>query len=144
MDVSLVKLLLLLYGLAVHGSPDRWDVGLAVGATVAFPGPTATLEVRLDPVAVFYRPLPSDLCGYAVGAYVVVNPDYARKGCQNTLEHELGHIQQTRAWGLVHPLTYPFWRPVWEPPEPWRGTEGMYIPKGLNWPLIRVWLPLGD
>lgn len=96
----------------------------------------------MDPVPYFYRPLGGYWCGRAYGAYYVIDPDWQKKGCINTPAHEAAHIDQARAWGLVQPLTYALAPGLWEANPQHLGPEAMYVPRGLNWPLLRVWVPL--
>ena len=141
MDISLVKALLLLAGLLANGRPDGWNVAWQASLSVGLPGPVGALEFRLDPVPYFYRPL-GGLCGAAYGAYYVIDPAWQEKGCVNTPGHEAAHIGQARAWGLVQPLTYAIAPGLWEPTPQYLGPEAMYVPRGLNWPLLRFWVPL--
>lgn len=141
MDVNLLKLLLLLFGALRYGAPNSWDTAVQVRFSMALPGPTGALELAVDPVAIYYQPLPENLCGNYVGV-VVVDPHAAGKGCRETLAHELNHVWQIRAWGLLQPLSYAFSPTLWEPPRPWEGAESMPAPRSLNWPLIRFWIPI--
>jgi hypothetical protein len=132
-SVDLLKLLILLAGMWGRGTPDSWDVAAQVRLTLAIPGPTGAVELAVDPVPIYYRPL-EGYCGLFTGV-ILVDPDHARMGCQNTLRHELNHAWQLRTWGLLYPISYLANPDYWESdPQP--------APRSLNWPLIRVWLPL--
>ncbi|UZX16570.1 hypothetical protein KQ693_05940 [Thermus sp. PS18] len=141
MSVDVLKLLLLLFGALQYGAPNSWDTAVQLKLSVALPGPTGAVELAVDPVPIYYRSLPGNLCGDYVGV-VVVDPRAEEKGCRDTLAHELNHVWQARAWGLLQPLTYPFSPGLWEPVHPWEGAGGMPAPRSLNWPLIRLWVPL--
>ncbi|WP_243028577.1 hypothetical protein [Thermus albus] len=142
-EVDLIRLILLLSGLLRFGGADGWDVAWRAGVSLAWPGPQAVIEVRVDPVPIYYRPLPGDLCGLYDGV-VRVDPDAPAKGCRETLAHELNHVWQGRTYGLLQPLTYALAPGLWEPARPWEGASGMPAPRTLNWALIRLYLPLYD
>ncbi len=139
MDVSLVKLLALLVGLFAHGRPDAWDVAWQARLSLYLPGPGGSVSLAVDPVPIYYRPLPGDLCGEYYGV-ILIDSRAGEKGCRNTLQHELAHVWQSRAWGLVQPLGYALWPHLWEPRRPWE--EVPAAPRVLEWALVRVWLPL--
>lgn len=141
MDISLVKTLLILYGLLRFGAPDNWDVAMQAQLSVYLPGPAASIGLNIDPVPIYYRPLEGDLCGVYYGI-IVVDPNAAAKGCRNTLEHELGHAWQSRSYGLLVAATYLISEPLWEPAAP----EHQIPPhkRVLEWSLIRLWFPVGQ
>lgn len=141
MMVDLTKLLLLLIGYALYGPPDDYDHAWSVRAGFALPGPSVSLEVSYDPVAIYYRSL-DRVAGRAWGQFVLVDPDYNPKG--TTLEHELNHIWQFRTYGLIVPLTYglePTLSP-WEPKPYTYNNLSMPAPRQLNFPLFRLVLGL--
>ena len=137
MDISLTKLLLLLWGLLAYGAPDAWDVAWRVRLSLYLPGPAGGVSLAVDPVPIFYRPLPGDLCGEYYGGAVLIDPNVRGKGCSYTLEHELAHVWQARAFGLLQPLTYALSPSSWEPERPWG--EVPASPRVLEWALVRFW-----
>lgn len=138
MDISIAKLILLLWGLFSYGSPDGWDVAWQVRASVYLPDVSGSISFALDPVPVYYRPLPWNLCGEYNGV-ILIDPNAQEKGCARTLEHELAHVWQARSYGLLLPLSYAFSPSLWEPERPW--AEVPASPRVLEWALIRVWWP---
>lgn len=143
MSVDLIRLLLILSGFARFGTPDGWDVAWRVGVSLAWPGPQAVLEVRWDPVPIYYRELPEGLCGLYDGV-VRIDPSAGLKGCREPLEHELNHVWQARTYGLIMPLTYGLSPQLWEPERPWEGAGGMPALRSLSWSLIHLYFPLYD
>jgi len=139
MDISLVKLVLLLAGLIAYGRPDDWDVAVQARLSLYLPGPVGSVGLAVDPVPIYYRPLEEDLCGLYWGP-VVVDPRAGEKGCEAALEHELAHAWQARAYGLLQPLTYAISPSFWEPVRPWE--EVPASPRVLEWSLIRIWWPI--
>lgn len=139
MDISLVKLVLLLAGLVAYGRPDGWDVAVQARLSFHLPGPVGSAGLAVDPIPIYYRRLDGDLCGLYWGP-VVVDPEAGRKGCENTLEHELAHAWQARSYGLIQPITYALSPPLWEPERPWG--EVPASPHVLEWALVRFWWPL--
>lgn len=140
MDVSLTKLLLLLWALLAYGRPDGWDVAWQVRLSFYLPDPSGSISVAWDPVPIYYRPLPGDLCGEYRGGVVLIDPNARGKGCSYTLEHELAHAWQARSYGLIQPLTYALSPSPWEPERPWGGAP--WAPRVLEWSLVRLWLPI--
>ena len=140
MDVSLTKLLLLLWALLAYGRPDGWDVAWQARLSLYLPGPVGSVSLAVDPVPIYLRPLPGDLCGGYYGGVVLVDPNAQGKGCSHTLEHELAHVWQARSYGLLQPLTYALSPPLWEPERPWEGVP--WTPRILEWSLVRLWLPI--
>lgn len=138
MDISLIKLLLLIAAFLRHGTPDSWDIALQARVSVYLPGPAITFSVGYDPVPIYYRALSQ--CGLFDGA-IVVATDAADKGCSNTLQHETAHAWQLRTYGLILPTTYPAAPGLWEPERSWDGVPP--LPQVLEFSLIRFWLPLG-
>jgi hypothetical protein len=139
MLIDLTKLIILLVGMWANGAADDWDVAAQVRFSIAFPGPTAALELALDPVPIYYRPLSPDLCGISIGIIVVDQKD----GCSpDVLQHEINHAWQLRTWGLAFPISYLIDPDYWEAKPQWNGTVGQPAPRSLNWPLFRFWLPL--
>lgn len=142
MDVSLTKLLLLLWALLAYGRPDGWDVAWQVRLSLYLPDPGGAVSVAWDPVPIYYRPLPEGLCGEYRGGAVLIDPRAAEKGCGRTLEHELAHVWQARAYGLLQPATYALAPSIWEPAErPWEEVPPAL--KVLEWGLVRLWWPIG-
>lgn len=139
MDISLTKLLLLLWGLLAYGAPDAWDVAWQVRLSLYLPGPAGSVSIAVDPVPIYYRPLPGDLCGVYEGV-VIVDPRAQEKQCFYTLEHELAHVWQARSYGLLQPLTYAISPRLWEPKRPWE--EVPPAPRALEWALVRFWWPI--
>ena len=139
MDVSLTKLLLLFWAFLAHGRPDGWDVAWQARLSLYLPGPAGSVSLVVDPVPIYYHPLPENLCGVYEGA-VIVDPRAPEKGCAHTLEHELAHVWQARAYGLLQPLTYAISPSLWEPERPWEGAPP--APRVLEWALIRIWWPI--
>lgn len=137
MDISLVKLVLLLAGLVAYGRPDGWDVAAQARLSLYLPGPVGSVGLVVDPIPIYYRPLGGP-CGLYWGP-IVVDPEAGRKGCSNTLEHELGHAWQARSYGLLYPISYALSPPLWEPERPWG--EVPASPRVLEWALIRFWWP---
>lgn len=142
MDISLVKLLLLLWALLAHGNPDSWAVAWQVRFSVYLPDdPGVAISVAWDPVPIYYRPLPGELCGEYRGGAVLIDPRAPEKGCGRTLEHELAHVWQARSYGLLYPISYALSPSPWEPAErPWE--EVPPAQKVLEWSLVRLWLPI--
>jgi hypothetical protein len=66
-SVDLLKLLILLAGMWGQGTPDGWDVAAQVRLTLAIPGLTGAVELALDPVPIYYRPL-GGTAGYSPGS----------------------------------------------------------------------------
>ncbi|BDX35473.1 zinc metallopeptidase motif-containing protein [Thermus phage MN1] len=139
MDISLVKLILLLGALLRYGHPQEWDTALQVRLSLSLPGPGVVVGVNIDPIPIYHRSLPGNLCGLYDGA-IVVDPSAPEKGCRDTLEHELAHAWQVRSYGLVQPITYAFSPGLWEPNPPWAGAPS--APRALEFSLIRIWLPI--
>lgn len=140
MSVDLIKALTLLWALLTQGLPEDWDV--AVGARLSLGLDGVALEVGIDPVAIYRRPPPwpwEELCGLDALGAVFVNPDAEALGCRNTLDHELNHAWQYRAYGLAYALSYPAHPGLWEPSRPWE--EIPYSPRVLLHPLIRLAIP---
>ncbi|ABU96945.1 hypothetical protein [Thermus phage P23-45] len=140
MSLDLIKLVLLGWALLTRGAPNEWDVALQARVYWSL-GAGGGLELAWDPVPIYHRALPQDLCGQFVG-WIEVDPDYANKGCRDTLAHELNHAWQFRTYGLVQPITYALSAKVWEPEVPASGAEGMPAPRQLNYPLLKVWVPI--
>lgn len=140
MSVDLIKALALLWAILTRGLPGDWDV--AVGARFSMGLDGVALEVGIDPVAIYLRQPPRPgLCGLdAIGA-VFVHPDAEAMGCRNTLDHELSHVWQYRAYGLAYALSYPVNPGLWEPSRPFE--EIPYSPRVLLYPLIRLSIPYG-
>ncbi|AYJ74803.1 hypothetical protein phiMa_20 [Thermus phage phiMa] len=141
MGVDLIKALTLLWALVVYGLPDGWDVALGARLSLGLDG--VVLEVGVDPVGIYRRPPPwpwDGLCGLDALGMVFVNPNAAALGCADTLDHELGHVWQYRAYGLAYALTYHAYPGWWEPSRPWE--EIPHAPRTLLYPLIRLTLPL--
>lgn len=141
MDISLVKAILILYGFLRFGAPDAWDTAAEVRLSLFLPGPEASIGLNIDPVPIYYRPLEGNLCGVYYGI-VVIDPNAQAKNCVNTLEHELAHVWQSRSYGLLVAITYPFSKSLWEPEAP-----SYQIPahkRVLEWSLIRLWFPVGQ
>ncbi len=139
MDISLVKLILLIAGLVAYGRPDGWDVAAQARLSLYLPGPVGSVGLVVDPVPIYYRPLPGNLCGGYYGGAVLIDPNARGKGCSYTLEHELAHVWQARAYGLLQPLTYALSPSLWEPERPWE--EVPSLPRVLEWALVRIWWP---
>ena len=141
MDISLTKLVLLLWALLRYGQPQGWDTALQVQLSLSLPGPGVVVGVNFDPIPIYYRSLPDSLCGLYDGA-IVVDPSAPERGCRNTLEHELAHAWQVRSYGLIQPITYALSPKLWEPNPPWSGTPS--TPRVLEFSLVRIWLPIVD
>lgn len=148
--VDLAKLILLLIGYTLYGSPDDWDKAWAIQLQVQYNssgGVSSSLELSYDPVAIYYREFsglkamdnkPSS--AFSMGAFVVVEPGW---GADVDLRHEIEHIWQMRTWGLLMPITYALDYSLWEPnPYTWDNFNGMPSPRTLNWSLFKLWIPL--
>lgn len=141
MSVDVLKLLFLLLGTLNFGAPNSWDTAVQLRVSMALSGPTV-VELAIDPVPIYYRPV-WGLCGkHWNWTVVLVNPRAEEMGCRETLQHELNHVWQARAWGLAHVVSQALAPNLWEPSRPWEGADGMPAPRSLNWPLIRLWIPL--
>jgi hypothetical protein len=138
--VDLLKTLALLGALLLRGVPDSWDHALQVRLYLSVDG-SGGLEIAYDPVPIYFRALPGNLCGQFVG-WVEVDPNAPIKGCRDTLAHELAHAWQFRSYGLLQPLTYGLSPGLWEPEVPASGVEGMPKPRHLNYALLKLWVPL--
>lgn len=117
MDISLIKVVLILYGLLRFGVPDAWDTAAEVRLSLFLPGPEASIGLNIDPVSIYYRPLEGNLCGAYYGI-VVIDPNAQAKNCANTPEHELAHVWQSRSYGPLQAITYLFSKSLWEPTAP--------------------------
>lgn len=51
MDISLIKLLLLIAAFLRHGTPDSWDIALQARVSVYLPGPAIAFSVGYYPAA---------------------------------------------------------------------------------------------
>lgn len=143
MDVSLVKTFSLIVGLLFFGSPQRVVSDWSLGLTVGFGGssePSLSLSFNYDPVFVYEKTLPNDLCGLSVVNLVFISPESTRLGCSHTLEHEMAHVWQYREYGLLSPILYLAFREYWEPQDGY--TRVPYRRKSLNFPLVRIVIPL--
>lgn len=67
MDVSLTKLLLLVWALLSYGRPEGWDVAWQVRVSAYLPNISGSISLAVDPVPIYYRRLPGDLCGEYYG-----------------------------------------------------------------------------
>lgn len=130
MTLDLIRTLILLAGLALHGQPDDWDVAVQAAMVLTPEGPA--LELLWDPVAIYIQEPPGGACGVSYGQFVLVHPQPERLGCSRTLEHELGHVWQWRGWGLL-PLYS-------EPSESWRQVPP--APRVMRHSLLRISFPL--
>lgn len=130
MTIDLIRAFILLWGLVLHGPPDRWDIAIQF-ALVASPEGLG-VEVIWDPVAIYHRHPPKGFCGMSFGQVVFIHPSPSDLECLYTEEHELAHVWQWRGYGLW-PFGYS------EPPEPWHQIPP--APYVMRHGLIRFSLP---
>lgn len=129
MQIDLIGVILLLWGMTL-GSPTTWQLDASVRLAVDSSG-TPSLEVMLDPwITVEDASIPR--CGLTVGWVMILH------GNEPCLAHETLHIRQRQAWGLAFAAAYAL------DPTPWEDYLGgsMLVPRGLNYPLIRLSVPL--
>lgn len=140
--IDLYGLIVLIVGWALSGAPDeiRWHAGVGLSLEWGAVGGSASIVLSIDPTPIRYRPAPyfwtPYTCGLTDGYNVWIADESTRAdlGCLDTLQHEMNHVQQRRAFGVgvlfmdreAHP-SY---------------TAHMWVPGGNTFSLFRFALPL--
>jgi hypothetical protein len=145
MDISLTKLLSLLFVYLMYGPPDYRVDDFSFGLSFSFGGGSETalyVQFKYDPVFVYSRELPNDLCGMAIYNAVFISPRANELGCEKPLEHEMAHVWQGRTYGLLLPIVYVAFNEYFEPPFPRSKYELPYHKKVMNFSLITISIPV--
>ena len=145
MDISLIKFLSVIYALLHYGSPDYRVDEFSVGVLFSFgrsSEPALYLQVKYDPIFVYHRELPNDLCGMSIYNAVFISPRAQELGCTRTLEHEMAHVWQGRTYGLLLLLVSLAFNESFEPPYPKSMYEIPYHRRVMNFSLINISIPL--
>ena len=145
MDISFVKLLSLLVVYLMYGPPDHRIDDFSLGLSFSFGGgsePALYAQFKYDPVFVYNRELPGNLCGMTIYNAVFISPRAGELGCKNTFEHEMAHVWQGRTYGLLLPIVYGAFNDSFEPPFPRSKYELPYHKKVVNFSLITISIPV--
>jgi len=145
MDISLVKLLSLLFVYFMHGSPDHRIDDFSFGLSFSFGGgsePALYVQFKYDPVFVYNRELPNNICGITIYNAVFISPRAGELGCEKSFEHEMAHVWQGRTYGLLLPIVYGAFNDSFEPPFPRSKYELPYHKKVMNFSLITISIPI--
>ena len=145
MDISLIKTLFLVFGFLVFGKPDEVHSDYSFSLSISFGGSSgvgASLSVLYDPVFVYNRELPGDLCGLTYVNLVFISPRRNELGCLYTFEHEMAHVWQYREWGLLSFPLYFLFEEDWEPEDGYKRVP--YHNRNMNYPLIRIVIPISS
>jgi hypothetical protein len=145
MDVSFTKLLSLLFVYFMYGPPDYRVDDFSFGFSFSFGGgsePALYVQFKYDPVFVYNRELPNNLCGMTIYNAVFISPRAGELGCEKTLEHEMAHVWQWRTYGLLLPIVYGAFNESFEPPFPRSKYEIPYHKKVMNFSLITISIPI--
>lgn len=146
MSIDLAAAIMLLAGLLAGGQPDEINWTASVGVQLAYgsDGTAVAVVVGVDPTPIRYRPSPAlwgwddYTCGLSDGYNVWVLPD---NGCSDTLTHELTHIRQRQALGWLGVGIARAAGLDLEADPVWTSNDMLY-PHGLNYPLLRITIPL--
>jgi hypothetical protein len=145
MDISLTKFLSLLIIYLMYGSPDYHVDDFSFGFSLSFGGgsePALYAQLKYDPVFVYNRELPNNLCGMNIYNAIFISPRAGELGCKKTIEHEMAHVWQGRTYGLLLPIAYGAFKESFEPPFPRSNYELPYHKKVMNFSLINISIPL--
>ena len=146
MNIDLIAVIMLLAGLLGGGQPDRIDWASSIGVQLAYGvrGPEATIVIGVDPTPIRYRAAPKPwtwgtyTCGVSDGYNVWVLPN---NGCTDTLAHEITHIRQRQALGWLG-VGIALATGADLEATPTATAHHMLYPHGLNYPLLRIAIPL--
>ncbi len=144
--VDLTALFILLAALLTNGPPDQvgWSASVGLVASYGPGGMSGAVVIGLDPTPIRYRPAAwpwpwgENTCGLTDGYNVWV---YPHPPCVDTLEHEMVHVRQRQALGWLGKEVLMAAGLDLEAAPRWTASE-MMEPSGLNFPLLRIAIPV--
>lgn len=149
--VDLIGVLLLIYNLFTFGQPNDIKYSFSISLDIQYQTDiSASLGLKVDPVLIYeINDKNKPYCGMFFYNAIVLN-DASMGKCEDTLSHELNHWKQRQAVGpfmflgnylpcnnnLPHDIDG-----IWCA-HPNFTDRNMLLPKGLNYPLFEIKIPL--
>jgi len=143
--VDIFKLFFIIFGFIKYGIPDNYETAFSYGlafSTTNYQDFSVAISFKYDLNAIYILDeifwFGGESCGLYLPGVILVSKRASQLGCSNTLEHEMGHAWQYRAFGPFLPIYGLF-----ENLEP--DYSYYQIPphrKTMNYSLITFYIPL--